>query len=121
MAGRGPVIAIIGGGASGTLAAIHLLRAATARQYPLRIALIDRLGRHGLGEAYSTTSPAHFLNALTDRMSGVAGDPGHLLRWAGEAGLGDLEFLPRQAFGRYLQETLADGAARGRAAVAGSA
>ncbi len=108
MAARGPVIAIIGGGASGTLAAIHLLRAATARQYPLRIALIDRLGRHGLGEAYSTTSPAHFLNALTGRMSGVAGDPGHLQRWAGAAGLGSLEFLPRQAFGRYLQETLAE-------------
>src|SRR5450631_573105 len=52
--GRGPVVAIIGGGASGTLAAIHLLREATARQYPLSIALIDRLGRHGLGEAYST-------------------------------------------------------------------
>ena len=106
--GRGPVIAIIGGGASGTLAAIHLLRAAAARQYPLRIALIDRLGRHGLGEAYSTANPAHLLNALTARMSGVAGDPGHLLRWAAAAGLGGLEFLPRQAFGRYLQDTLAD-------------
>ena len=102
------MIAIIGGGASGTLTAIHLLRAAAARQYPLRIALIDRLGRHGLGEAYSTTNPAHFLNALTARMSGVAGDPDHLLRWAGAAGLGTLEFLPRQAFGRYLQDTLAD-------------
>ncbi|MCW2910908.1 MAG: hypothetical protein JWL68_5697 [Actinomycetia bacterium] len=106
--GRGPVIAIIGGGASGTLTAIHLLRAAAARQYPLRIALIDRLGRHGLGEAYSTANPAHFLNALTARMSGVAGDPDHLLRWASAAGLGGLEFLPRQAFGRYLQDTLAD-------------
>ena len=41
------MIAIIGGGASGTLTAIHLLRAAAARQYPLRIALIDRLGRTG--------------------------------------------------------------------------
>lgn len=106
--GRGPLIAIIGGGASGTLTAIHLLRAAAARKYPLRIALIDRLGRHGLGEAYSTTNPAHLLNALTARMSGVAGDPDHLLRWAGAAGLGALEFLPRQEFGRYLQDTLAE-------------
>ncbi|HEY7881423.1 MAG TPA: FAD/NAD(P)-binding protein [Streptosporangiaceae bacterium] len=106
--GRGPVIAIVGGGASGTLAAIHLLHEAAARQYPLRIALIDRLGRHGLGEAYSTANPAHLLNALTGRMSGVAGDPGHLPRWAAAAGLGSLEFLPRQAFGRYLQDTLAD-------------
>ena len=106
--GRGPVIAIIGGGASGTLAAIHLLRAAAARQYPLRIVLIDRLGRHGLGEAYSTANPAHLLNALTARMSAVAGDPAHLLRWADAAGLGGREFLPRPAFGRYLQDTLAD-------------
>ncbi len=113
--GRGPVIAIIGGGASGTLAAIHLLRAAAARQYPLRIALIDRLGRHGLGEAYSTSNPAHFLNALTARMSGVAGDPDHLLRWASAAGLEGLEFLPRQAFGRYLQDTLADAQRRAAA------
>jgi uncharacterized NAD(P)/FAD-binding protein YdhS len=105
---RGPVIAVVGGGASGTLTAIHLLREAAARQYPLSIALIDRLGRHGLGEAYSTTNPAHFLNALTARMSAVAGDPDHLLRWADAAGLGDLEFLPRQEFGRYLQDTLAD-------------
>ncbi|MGH3287634.1 MAG: FAD/NAD(P)-binding protein, partial [Streptosporangiaceae bacterium] len=117
--GRGPVIAIIGGGASGTLTAIHLLRAVAARQYPLRIALIDRLGRHWLGEAYSTTNPAHFLNALTARMSGVAGNPGHLLRWAGAAGLGTLEFLPRQAFGRYLQDTLAD--AERRATLQGAA
>jgi len=58
-AGRGPVIAIIGGGASGTLAAVHLLRAAVARRVPLRIALIDRLGRHGLGQAYATTNPDH--------------------------------------------------------------
>jgi len=106
--GRGPLIAIIGGGASGTLTAIHLLHAAAARQHPLRVVLIDRLGRHGLGEAYSTTNPAHFLNALTARMSGVAGDPDHLLRWAAAAGLGDLEFLPRPQFGRYLQDTLAD-------------
>jgi len=44
-----PVIAIIGGGASGTLTAIHLLRLASVRQRPIRIALIDRDGRHGLG------------------------------------------------------------------------
>jgi 2-polyprenyl-6-methoxyphenol hydroxylase-like FAD-dependent oxidoreductase len=36
------VIAIAGGGASGTLAAIYLLREAASRRTPLRIALIDR-------------------------------------------------------------------------------
>jgi len=106
--GRGPVIAIIGGGASGTLAAVHLLRAAVTRRVPLRIALIDRLGRHGLGQAYSTTNPDHLLNALTERMSAVAGDPGHLVRWAAADGLPTTGFLPRVAYGRYLRDLLAE-------------
>jgi cation diffusion facilitator CzcD-associated flavoprotein CzcO len=44
-----PVIAVIGGGASGTLAVIYLLREVVGQQLPLRVALIDRHGRHGLG------------------------------------------------------------------------
>jgi uncharacterized NAD(P)/FAD-binding protein YdhS len=67
-AARGPVIAVIGAGASGTLAVIHLIREAAARRVPLRVALIDRHGRHGLGQAYSTTHPAHLLNAPADAM-----------------------------------------------------
>ena len=46
-AGREPVIAVIGGGASGTLATVSLLREAEGRGVPLRVALIDRHGRHG--------------------------------------------------------------------------
>jgi FAD-NAD(P)-binding len=64
-AGQGPVIAIVGGGASGTLAALYLLREAASRRTPLRVALIDRHGRHGLGQAYATTHPAHLLNSPT--------------------------------------------------------
>jgi uncharacterized NAD(P)/FAD-binding protein YdhS len=105
--GQAPVIAVVGGGASGTLAAIYLLREAASRRTPLRIALIDRHGRHGLGQAYSTTHPAHLLNSPIDAMSALAGDPGHLARWAAEAGLPDDGFLPRGAYGRYLTESLA--------------
>jgi uncharacterized NAD(P)/FAD-binding protein YdhS len=105
---RGPVIAIVGGGASGTLAAVHLLRAAAPRHHGLRIALIDRLGRHGLGQAYATSHPDHLLNAPAGRMSALAGHPGHLTSWAGQAGLGGQEFLPRRDFGRYLRALLAD-------------
>ena len=99
---------MIGGGASGTLAVVHLLRAVAGTGCPLRIALIDRLGRHGLGQAYSTTCPGHLLNAPADRMSAVAGDPGHLTRWAAAAGLPDHGFLPRAVYGRYLRDTLDD-------------
>ena len=81
------MIAIVGGGASGTLAAMYLLREAESRRMPLRVALIDRHGRHGLGQAYSTTHPAHLLNSPAAAMSAVAGDPGHLARWAATAGL----------------------------------
>jgi len=84
-AGRGPVIAVVGGGASGTLAVIHLLREAARRRVPLRVALIDRHGRHGLGQAYSTTHPAHLLNSPAHLMSALAGDPGQLTRWAEQA------------------------------------
>jgi uncharacterized NAD(P)/FAD-binding protein YdhS len=104
--GQEPVIAIVGGGASGTLAAFYLLREAANRRTPLRIALIDWHGRHGLGQAYSTTHPAHLLNSPTAAMSALAGDPGHLARWAVQAGLPGDGFLPRRAYGRYLAENL---------------
>jgi uncharacterized NAD(P)/FAD-binding protein YdhS len=103
---QAPVIAIVGGGASGTLAAFYLLREAASRRTPLRIALIDRHGRHGLGQAYSTTHPAHLLNSPAAAMSALAGDPDHLSRWAARAGLPRDGFLPRRAYGRYLTESL---------------
>ncbi len=101
------MIAVIGGGASGTLATVSLLREAAGRRRPLRIALIDRHGRHGLGQAYSTTHPAHLLNSPAGAMSALADDPGHLTRWAAAAGLPQDGFLPRSAYGRYLTELLA--------------
>jgi uncharacterized NAD(P)/FAD-binding protein YdhS len=126
---QGLDIAIIGGGASGTLAAAQLLRRAASRRLPMRITLIDRHGRHGLGQAYSTGHRAHLLNAMACQMSALPDDPDHLLRWAtadapsartdpdasagrrAGARLGAVTpttFLPRQDYGRYLRDTLAD-------------
>ena len=119
---RGPRIAIVGGGASGTLTAVQLLRGAAAQQLPVRVTLIDRHGRHGLGLAYSTTRPAHLMNVMAGQLSGLPDDPDHLVRWAGrawrdaaDAGPGvrapaNLQetFLPRQDYGRYLRDLLAD-------------
>jgi uncharacterized NAD(P)/FAD-binding protein YdhS len=106
--GEVPVIAVIGGGASGTLAAIHLLRDASASRLPLRVALIDQHGRHGRGQAYSTTHPGHLLNSPTDTMSALGDDPGHLVRWAERRHVHHDGFLPRGAYGDYLCETLAE-------------
>jgi uncharacterized NAD(P)/FAD-binding protein YdhS len=105
---RGPVIAIVGGGASGTLTTVHLLRLAAVAQRQLRIVLIDRDSRHGLGQAYGTTHPGHLLNAPAAQMSAVAGQPDHLTRWAAAAGITDAGFLPRHVYGRYLRDTLSD-------------
>lgn len=100
-----PRIAIIGGGASGTLTAVQLLRLAAEQQLELQVTLIDRYARHGLGLAYSTDDPAHLLNATASQMSAMPDDPGHLVRWAS---LGHAAFLSRHQYGQYLQATLAE-------------
>jgi uncharacterized NAD(P)/FAD-binding protein YdhS len=104
----GPTVAITGGGASGTLAAVQLLRRAGAAGLPLRVLLIDRDGRHGRGRAYSTTDPGHLLNSPAGRMSALPGDPGHLARWAQAEGIAHDGFLARRDYGRYLAGLLAD-------------
>jgi uncharacterized NAD(P)/FAD-binding protein YdhS len=113
----GPVVAIIGGGASGALTAIAMLNSAASQRYPVRIVMLDRYGRHGLGQAYSTTHPDHLLNAPADQMSAVAGDPKHLIRWAEAADEDTTGFMPRRVYGRYLRQSL-DEAAREAAPLA---
>lgn len=103
-----PVIAVVGGGASGTLVTVHLLGQAAAAGVRLRVILLDRLNRHTLGQAYSTTDSQHLLNAPAGRMSGLAADPGHLARWAAPLGFTASDFIPRTTYGRYLTSLLAE-------------
>lgn len=112
-------IAIIGGGVSGCLVAVQLLREART---PLRVLLFERMTDVGRGVAYRTENREHLLNVTADRMSALPDDPGHFQRWAagrvGEAGYpaaaapGD--FLPRWVFGEYVRAVLAE--AKGSAA-----
>jgi uncharacterized NAD(P)/FAD-binding protein YdhS len=74
-----PVIAIVGGGASGTLLAAQLLRAGAAR-----VVLIERAGRLGRGVAYGTGFAGHLLNVPAASMSALPDDPDHLLRFLRE-------------------------------------
>src|ERR1044072_8501344 len=76
--GRCPVIAIIGGGFSGTLTAVQLLRRAEAGT---RILLIERSGDFGPGVAYATPDDRHALNVPAARMSALPGEPGDLVAW----------------------------------------
>lgn len=96
-------VAIVGGGASGSLQALHLLRAG------LEVALIERAREPGRGVAYSTRRPEHLLNVPARRMGAYADDPDHFARWLAARGLGGPEdFAPRMVFGDYLAELVAE-------------
>lgn len=113
---RQPVVAVIGGGLSGTLVTVNLLRYAAR---PLRVVLIERSGDFGPGVAYSTTDPQHRLNVPAARMSAFQGAPLHLLTWAArrlERKLDGSEYLPRAVYGDYLRALLAEEQKRARAA-----
>ncbi|WP_267380419.1 MULTISPECIES: FAD/NAD(P)-binding protein [unclassified Sphingomonas] len=98
-------VAIVGGGFSGTLLAINLLRFAGPRA-----TLIDRAAdRIGRGVAYSATGADQLLNVRAGGMSAFPDDPGHFARWAAARGAGDAQsFVPRATYGAYLAETLAE-------------
>ena len=96
-------VAIVGGGAAGVLAAIHLRRSKPDAQ----ITLIDASGRPATGAAYGTTDPSHLLNVPAPRMSAWPDDPDHFCRWLDDHAVATLEgFAPRLAYGRYLREQL---------------
>ena len=104
---RPPAVAIVGGGASGTILAAQLAR----RGIPS--ALIDGSGRAGRGVAYSTTEPAHLLNVRAEGMSAWAGQPNHFARRFVAEGGEPRGFAQRRLFGRYLGEILDKAVASG--------
>ncbi|WCT72821.1 FAD/NAD(P)-binding protein [Sphingomonas naphthae] len=96
-------IAIVGGGFSGSLLAINLLR----HDGP-RATLIERRSRQlGRGVAYSAAHPSHLLNVRAGNMSALPDDPDHFVRWLAARGEGDrATFVPRTTYGLYLREML---------------
>jgi uncharacterized NAD(P)/FAD-binding protein YdhS len=102
----GRVVAIIGGGASGALAALHLTRLAPGGA---RVVVVEPSAELGRGVAYGTTDPSHLLNVRAGCLSAYPEDPDHFREWARRrphAGTGD--FLPRSVYGAYLRSQVAD-------------
>ncbi len=99
-------VAIVGGGASGTLTAIHLLRGAGG--IPLEITLLDAAGSFGPGVAYGTEDPLHLLNVPAVRMGGIASYPDHFHKWLRQSRkpVDPEEFVPRSLYGEYLEALL---------------
>jgi uncharacterized NAD(P)/FAD-binding protein YdhS len=98
-------VAIVGGGASGTLTAIHLM---ASRAHDLRVTVHDASGELGKGLAYGTTDRRHLLNVRSRHMSAFPDIPSDLVEWARRTGRQpDAQaFLPRRDYAVYLRETL---------------
>jgi uncharacterized NAD(P)/FAD-binding protein YdhS len=99
------VIGIVGGGLSGALVAIQLLRKATT---PLEVVLIEPRAEAGRGIAYSTSSPSHLLNVRAGNMSIFPDESEDFLkylrrRWPDYS---SRDFVQRQRFGAYVGERL---------------
>jgi uncharacterized NAD(P)/FAD-binding protein YdhS len=100
-------IVIIGGGLSGTLLTINLLRY-TRENVLLDITVVDKNPPDMLGYAYSTNQDFHLLNVPAHKMSAFADSPGDFVNWLTTAGLPyeSGSFVPRKIFREYILDTL---------------
>ena len=104
-----PVIAIIGGGFCGTMAAVHLL---AQKDTPLNIIMVNSGYPISRGVAYSSYSHKHLLNVPAKNMSAFPDKPTHFIDWIkkhenysviDQMTLPGM-FLPRNVYGNYLKE-----------------
>jgi uncharacterized NAD(P)/FAD-binding protein YdhS len=108
------VVAVVGGGFSGTLVAVNLARSARSRGRPLRVVVFEREARLARGVAYATTCGRHPLNAPAASMSALPDEPGHFLDWlqARDPSATGSTFAPRSLYGAYLEDLLHDAGRR---------
>ncbi|HUD91816.1 FAD/NAD(P)-binding protein [Sphingobium sp.] len=98
-------VAIVGGGFSGVLLAINLLRHGS-----VRVTLIERKpDRLGRGLAYGAAQADHVLNVRAANMSALPDQPRHFANWLQARGLGqEGSFARRRDYGAYLCAMLDD-------------
>ena len=109
---RARLIAIIGAGFSGTMAAIHLLRTLPP---DYSVLLCERSGRFARGLAFASSGTPHLLNVRAANMSALPDQPGHFAEWLdgqaerAAAEVTDTEagrFATRRLYGSYLRSLL---------------
>ena len=102
-------IAVVGGGAAGTLTAARLIDEAGRRGRPIAVTLIEPRVALGRGVAYSTDDNRHLLNVPIRKMTAYPEDAEHFARWL-EAHDGKpadpCDFAPRARYGQYLAHVL---------------
>lgn len=99
-------IVIIGGGLSGILLSIHLLR--NSDYQPSDIILIERNSPGQLGQAYSTDEPHHLLNVAAYKMSAFNDSHDHFCNWLSDNNYHyhDHTYVPRKIYRCYIQDLL---------------
>lgn len=96
-------VIVVGGGFSGTLLALNLLRVEGAK-----VTLVEQRNRAGAGLAYGDADPDHLLNVRAAKMSAFPDQADHFLNWLqdrhhhAEPGT----FVPRAIYGTYLRDLL---------------
>ena len=101
-------IAIVGGGFSGSMLAVHLLQAGKGR---VSIVLIERSQIPGHGVAYGTRFDGHMLNVRARDMSAYAEIPDHFVKWAQRnysSSVKPCDFLPRLVYGQYISSQVCE-------------
>ena len=93
-------VVVVGGGAAGTLVAIHLANQANRET---EVTVVEPRPRLGEGVAYSTRDESHLLNVPAGGMSIYPNDALHFARWA-ESNEGD--YVPRRRYAAYLRDEL---------------
>lgn len=100
---RDQVVVIVGGGFSGSLLAINLLR----HDGPKAVLIERGRGHLAKGLAFGSARPEHLLNVRASNMSALPDQPDHFLNWLGD----DLDsvrnrFVARAQYGQYLHAML---------------
>jgi len=101
-----PVIAIVGGGFSGAMVAVHLARLTGPK--PLHVVVFEKSERLARGVAYATRCDQHLLNVPAGLMSALPDEPTHFLDWlrARDRSAQPGTFAPRRVYGDYLEDVL---------------
>jgi uncharacterized NAD(P)/FAD-binding protein YdhS len=101
-----PEVAVVGAGFSGVLTALSVLEAGGPN---VRVHLIERAERFGVGTAYGTLQPDHLLNVRAANMSADPAKPDDFMHWLSRqrgAAADAFAFASRAEYGLYVQERL---------------
>lgn len=97
-------IAIVGGGISGTLTVLQIIKQSRC---PVSVLWFDTQNKFCKGYAYNTYDDHHLLNVRANNMSIFPDEPNHLVNWLSKHNpqYSSKDFIPRKLFGEYVLYT----------------